>query len=398
MTWIFPFAPLPPAYRIDWPALEAAFDWLRAMQDCPQNPVFHGEGDVLTHTKMVCEALAADPLWQALETEDQSVLFAAALLHDVAKPIVTKIDETGAITARGQGRKGMTLARNILWHDETGLIPPVPFHLREMIVALVRQSSLPFHLLSNDHPRREVIKASQTVRCDWLEMLERADAQGRVCADQAELLEKVALFGEYCREQECYDRPFRFPSDYSRFIYFSKENADPLYHAFETRDFEVVLLCGLAGAGKDTLIARKYPDWPVISLDALRFEMEVDPTDNQGAIITAAKEQARAYLRVHQKFVWNATNVTRQLRSQLIGLFSGYGANVTIVYVEAPFTEILSRNRTRSKVVPERIIHKMAAKLEIPDATEADRVLYFCDGTEVFRFPEHQFEAGVFFA
>ena len=33
-----------------------------------------------------------------------------------------------------------------------------------------------------------------------------------------------------------------------------------------------------------------------------------------------AKEEARTYLRKGQDFVWNATNITRQMRAQLIDL------------------------------------------------------------------------------
>ena len=37
-----------------------------------------------------------------------------------------------------------------------------------------------------------------------------------------------------------------------------------------------------------------------------------------------AKEQARKYLRAKQSFIWNATNLTEQMRSKLISLFEDY--------------------------------------------------------------------------
>ena len=43
--------------RIAWGALLERFEWLRALEGCPQDPVYHAEGDVLVHTKMVCERL-----------------------------------------------------------------------------------------------------------------------------------------------------------------------------------------------------------------------------------------------------------------------------------------------------------------------------------------------------
>src|SRR5947199_406545 len=50
--------PAPPVWGVDWPALTEEFEWIRAMYDCPQDPVFHAEGTVWTHVRMVCEALA----------------------------------------------------------------------------------------------------------------------------------------------------------------------------------------------------------------------------------------------------------------------------------------------------------------------------------------------------
>ena len=81
--WTFPL--YQPGQAIDWPALEARFDWLDEMRHVPQDAEWHAEGDVLTHTRMVAEALVALPEFQALAEQDKHILFAAALLHDVEK-------------------------------------------------------------------------------------------------------------------------------------------------------------------------------------------------------------------------------------------------------------------------------------------------------------------------
>lgn len=38
---------------VDWNVLETKFDWFSDMIGVPQDPIWHGEGDVYTHTKMV---------------------------------------------------------------------------------------------------------------------------------------------------------------------------------------------------------------------------------------------------------------------------------------------------------------------------------------------------------
>ncbi|HNC46512.1 MAG TPA: hypothetical protein PLU80_20240, partial [Acidobacteriota bacterium] len=48
---------------------------------------------------------------------------------------------------------------------------------------------------------------------------------------------------------------------------------------------------------------------------------------------------------------------------------------------EAPLQTILQRNAQRTAVVPNRVIYKLAAKLDIPSRTEAHGVHYIVDGT-----------------
>jgi hypothetical protein len=122
------FCPEPPHWRIDWDALDRAFPELRALAGCVQDPRHHGEGDVLTHTRLACEALAALPAFRARHAEEREVLFVAVLLHDVAKPATTRVAPDGAITSPFHGPKGAIQARAALWRMG------VPFAAREQIL------------------------------------------------------------------------------------------------------------------------------------------------------------------------------------------------------------------------------------------------------------------------
>ena len=135
-------------------------------------------------------------------------------------------------------------------------------------------------------------------------------------------------------------------------------------------------MSGLPGVGKDRWISTHYPTWSVISLDTIRTQLGIAPNKNQGPVIAAAKEQARQLLRDKQSFIWNATNVTRAMREQLINLFAAYNASIKIVYLDADYSVILKRNSERTSSVPEKIIDKLADKLELPDKTEAHDVEY----------------------
>lgn len=372
--WRFPECPEEPEFTPpDWPALFARFTWLRALEGIAQDPVYHAEGDVLIHTRMVAEALLALDEWRGQTPVDQRMLFAAALLHDVGKPTCTVLEEDGHISSRGHAKKGERIARRLLWLGEE-LPAPAPFPTREKIAALVCLHGLPLQFLNKTDPARAVIEASQRVRLDHVALLAEADVRGRICSDQRELLDCVALFREFCQEQTCYTAPRAFADEYSRFVYLRSEHGDPDYAAYDDTRFEVVVMAGLPGVGKDTWIREHLPDWPVISLDAVRKEQGISPRAGQGQVAQLARERARELLRQQRSFVWNATNVTRMMRGRVLDLALAYRARTRIVYIEAPFAMLLNRNRTRRTSVPEEVIYRLLNRLEMPQIDEAHQV------------------------
>ena len=359
--------------RTDWPSLWRQFDWVRDMEGVPQDPIHHAEGDVATHTRMVLESLTCLPAYKALAAQEQAILWAAALLHDVEKRSTTVREPDGRITSKGHARKGERTARLLLYDTL-----PTPFSIREAVAKLVRYHGLPLWLFDKENPRQTLLQVSLEVNTAHLALLARADVLGRQCADQAEMLYRIDLFEEFCREQHCFEKPFAFASSFTRFAYYHRPNVAPDYPLFDDTEMETVLLSGLPGVGKDFYILEHYPDWPVVSLDGIRRRLGIDPTDKSGTgrVVQEAKELARTYLRKRQRFVWNATNVTLNLRAQLIDLFVTYRARVTIVYVEVPNARRAEQNANRTYPVPEPAVSRMLEKLEIPARWEAHDVIY----------------------
>ena len=372
-TFDFPFCPRPPDWSLDWSGIIAAFDWVRAMEGCPQDPVWHAEGDVLTHTRMVCDALIRLDAWRSLAAEDRAVVFAATLMHDIAKPLVTR-KERGRIRSPRHAAKGANIARSLLM---TELLPTTSarrFRLREQIVSLVRHHGLPLYFLDGGDPKREVLAASQVAQCNWLAMIAQADVMGRVSQDLDELLGRVEFFRDFSKENGCYDGPRRFASDHTRLLYFEGRDLDPGCEAYDDTKSEVIVMSGLPGSGKDHWLEQHGPNWPIVSLDEIRQQLRVDPEDNQGIVVSEAKERAREHLRTGESFVWNATNTTRSLRQQIVRFMRDYNARARIVYVEAEWSELLRRNQSRTDPVPESVLDHLASKLDVPNRTEAHRI------------------------
>lgn len=319
---------------------------------------------------MVVEALVSMEAWRQLNPEDRSCLFWAAVLHNVGKPATTKTEDDGRITSRGHSRVGAAMARRCLW--DAG----APFAWREKLCGLIAAHQLPFWLIEREHPARLAIETSWKCRPDLLCLHAEADAMGRICSDQDSILVNVALARQTFEDAGCLAMPFAFANDESRVAFFEKPDRDPYYVAFEDFRCRVTVMSGLPGAGKDTWISRNRPDVPVVSLDALRDELGQPATGNQGRVIQAAYEAARDHLRNGRDFVWNATNISAQLRAKPLKLLRDYGAHVEIVYLEPEPAKLYSQNRARAAIVPDAVINTLLRKLEPPGSWEAHRVTF----------------------
>jgi len=131
-------------------------------------------------------------------------------------------------------------------------------------------------------------------------------------------------------------------------------------------------MSGLPGSGKDFFANRVYGHLDMVSLDSIRKELKIKPTDNQGQVSQLAKERCRKHMRVGNKFVFNATNINKSTRSRWIKVFKQYNYRVLITYVEPNFNTVLQQNRIRENAVPEAVIMKMFRKLDVPSIIECD--------------------------
>lgn len=368
--------PAPPGWAIDWPAIEAALADVvsaRELAATPQEPAWHAEGDVWIHTRMVVEALVADPDWRALPEPERRIAFLAALAHDVGKPSTTRL-EHDRLVSRGHSARGAHLVRAWLWHAGTELDE------REQICRLVASHQLPFFTFGRPDADHTVERASLRLRNDLLVLVALADARGRRCADpadQAKIVEQCQLYRELARDLGVLDLPKFFPSPHTRVVWRESEGRRPAdVVAFDDTTCEVTVMCGLPAAGKDRWLAHYHPELPVVSLDALREAHDVDPAEPQTAIVHAARDAARDHLRAGRDFAWNATNLSDRVRGQVIQLARDYRARVHLVYCEAPPAVQAERNRNRREPVPAAAIARMVERWSVPLPDEAHRVSY----------------------
>lgn len=93
------------------------FPEVNALRGVPQDPIWHPEGDVFTHTCDCCDAMARLPAWQQADSQSKCTYMLATLAHDFAKPVTTHEamrDGVLRIVSPGHEEQGGPLAESFL--------------------------------------------------------------------------------------------------------------------------------------------------------------------------------------------------------------------------------------------------------------------------------------------
>ncbi len=371
---------VPQNEQIDWDGLFATslkpiFD---EMKNTPQSKTYHAEGNVFNHTKLVCEALVKQEEYKVLDENARAILFLSALFHDIGKTKVTRL-ENGEYVSPKHAIVGAHMARELLWR-EYGLCGTYKKQqMREAICNYIRYHSFPPFAYSDERGEFKMLRIASNGEIvkdftfDKLCLLERADVLGRI-GPSDDYTQRIELCYEMARDLDVLKGPYAFCDAYTKRAYFKGQTTYKDDMLYDPTSLEVIMLCGLPGTGKDTYIASNFPSLPVVSLDDIRSELKISPTENQGRVLSRANELMREYLRKKQAFVYNATNIDTQQRAPKISLFEEYGARVKIVFLETDFLSNLSRNKDRRASVPQGVIEGMLSRLEPPQVHEAQSV------------------------
>lgn len=400
-----------------------AFPLLPTLADTPQEPEWHAEGDVYTHTRMVLDqlyALISSPaLLQELGLTELSAgwrrvsLVLATVFHDIAKPLTTTEREI-----RGQVRivAPRHAERGRDWLSHRLLRLDLPDEVTFQVLNLVGAHHDPKILVVRDKPRGEWIRLAHRVDPRLVYLLELADMRGRRCQDQDEQIELIELFRAGCEEYGVFNGSRREDLEQSWRTTFeeqvpewSQRNKDvalyeglqalytgEIYHPEEAvaRGWqwrgrgELLLLCGVSGSGKSSLAARHARDHSqdqiVISLDEIRKRLTGDAADQSAnrKVVSIAKERVREALRDGHTALLDATNIRRELRQQWVQLGRDYKALVTIhVQLALPHT-ISERNASRQRSVPAKVLERQLARFQLPWPDEAHQVSVQCGDPE----------------
>lgn len=156
-----------------------AYPLLSKMDGCRQEPEWHPEGDVLTHTCYVMDAMRdlcidSDRYPDDIPYEnDVMTMMLTALLHDCGKPDTTRIDG-GVIRSPGHAERGAELAPSFL--EQIGC----PDHIQRRVIPLIREhmAHLSVEEPGNRVVRRLAARLHPSTMWEWRLIVE-ADQRGR---------------------------------------------------------------------------------------------------------------------------------------------------------------------------------------------------------------------------
>jgi tRNA nucleotidyltransferase (CCA-adding enzyme) len=129
---------------------------LSILSNIPQEPDYHPEGDVFTHTMQVVDAMSdivrRESKKSPMKTELKRALILGALFHDLGKEPMTVTEENGRIRSHGHEEAGVPITREILKRiyktkEQGGLMP-----YEKLILFLVSDHMKPL-LLHKEHEK-----------------------------------------------------------------------------------------------------------------------------------------------------------------------------------------------------------------------------------------------------
>ena len=140
---------------------------------------------------------------------------------------------------------------------------------------------------------------------------------------------------------------------------------------------ELIVMCGISASGKSYYANRFCKDFDIVSSDGIREELYGDASiqRNPKRVFEIAHSRIEANIAAGIDTVFDATNLTRKIRQDIINRYKGRAHLVCLV---TPFdaSRAIYNQMLRNRKVPESVILRQANQYESPTIDEGwDKII-----------------------
>lgn len=342
-----------------------------------QSHVWHKEGDVWEHTKLVTNAMISLLALKGVKvaSRDYLVLVSAAICHDIAKPVTREWDEVKKDwSSPNHGHVGARMVRDLFFDEDV--------QLREEVCFLVDMHMIPHHLLEKGETM--YLTAERLSLCyrpfNDLVLLNLCDNLGskndNMSVDKAlqhamELMSLTKNRGEH--------QTLKI-SDLARLNGIKPDKiwkSDNMTYVF--------ILVGLPGSGKnyylDTHFKDNVPDSiGILSRDDIRTEIGLTgekPQGNKGEeerVTEIFEQRLKEYCKTKATIFINNVNVKKKYRKRFLEILSeNTDGVITYIYFN---TDVETCKKRRAGMMPLEVINRMNNNFDFPQLYECSAMYY----------------------
>lgn len=141
---------------------------------------------------------------------------------------------------------------------------------------------------------------------------------------------------------------------------------------------EIIVMVGLPGVGKSTVIKRDYPNYTVISSDDIiekYAENEGKTYDDVfqkyiGRATGEMKAKFRQAIKNNENIVWDQTNLSKKKRRGILNQVPQHYRKVAVVFNVSDSTRYERMDQRRGKSIPSHVVQSMEKAYQAPSKDE----------------------------
>lgn len=296
------------------------------LEKVQQNTEWHGEGYVSIHTVMTVNAMT-EKMKNVKDDTLVEIMLLSALFHDIGKGVATFFNiERNNWSSKNHSEYGEFITRKLLW-DENPMI-------RESVCYFVRNHMKPLYIANSSTVIRDLI----TLSCDTiypqycnvsnLILLKECDCLGAIF-EYNKWDEKLKGLKETAQIIGCYDKPYEFTNEMSKYQYFNDSFDTFPNPTKDNAEFEVFIKIGDPNVDKlETTLGKDFQT---------TLDTETDIADN---IVENCEKSI--------SFVLDYNDLDEDLWEMALNVIYLHRGKITFVYGSNKYTNYLSPNMCMS--------------------------------------------------